>query len=244
MTGSVGRAAISAAVVVPLVLGGAWWSAGRMQAQLDGHARTRLDAARHRDVQVRFDGRDAVVRPRPGAEVTDADLDEAAAVVAEMGGTRAVSVDRESAVAVSSSPKSTPSPTETAPAAAESGSPDVPPTAPPVPPPAGVVQFEFGEAGVPARAEELVAAVAAYLQANPGISVRVVGYTDPFGTEARNRTVSRQRADVVARALAERGIDEDRITAEGRSYREPVAPNDTEAGRAANRRVEFEFEGG
>ncbi len=70
-------------------------------------------------------------------------------------------------------------------------------------------------------------------------SVRVIGHTDSRGTEAYNQKLSERRAESVSSYLALKGVDYNRITVEGRGETEPRASNDTEAGRAANRRVEI-----
>jgi outer membrane protein OmpA-like peptidoglycan-associated protein len=68
--------------------------------------------------------------------------------------------------------------------------------------------------------------------------VEVVGHTDDVGSADYNLDLSQRRAEAVVAGLTERGIDPGRISAEGRGLTEPVASNDTEEGRAQNRRVE------
>jgi len=70
-------------------------------------------------------------------------------------------------------------------------------------------------------------------------SVRVVGHTDSRGTEQYNQKLSERRAESVSSYLALKGVAYSRITVEGRGENEPRAENTTEAGRAANRRVEI-----
>ena len=70
-------------------------------------------------------------------------------------------------------------------------------------------------------------------------NITVYGHTDNVGSAAANKKVSDQRANTVAKYLKTKGIDKDRLTAEGLSYDFPIASNDTEAGRAQNRRVEI-----
>ena len=78
-------------------------------------------------------------------------------------------------------------------------------------------------------------------QAAPG-DLSIVGHTDSTGSDAYNNDLSRRRAQAVADALepAIGGLDLD-IVVEGRGKREPVAPNDSEEGRQANRRVTVTF---
>ena len=70
-------------------------------------------------------------------------------------------------------------------------------------------------------------------------NINVYGHTDNIGSAAANKKVSEQRANTVANYLNGKGIAKDRLVAEGLSYDFPVASNDTEEGRAQNRRVEI-----
>jgi outer membrane protein OmpA-like peptidoglycan-associated protein len=67
----------------------------------------------------------------------------------------------------------------------------------------------------------------------------LVGFTDNTGTPEANQTLSLNRANAVKGMLADQGIDGGRITAQGLGQERPVAPNDTEEGRARNRRTEL-----
>jgi len=68
--------------------------------------------------------------------------------------------------------------------------------------------------------------------------VQVIGHTDDQGSADYNQGLSQRRADAVTQALTSRGIDAGRITSEGRGFDDPVTSNDTDEGRAQNRRVE------
>jgi len=81
--------------------------------------------------------------------------------------------------------------------------------------------------------------VAQTLQQNPEVNARIVGHTDSTGSAAHNQTLSVNRAESVVNYLASRGVAGQRLSAEGRGASQPVADNNTEAGRAANRRVEI-----
>ncbi|MEM5401236.1 MULTISPECIES: OmpA family protein [Paraburkholderia] len=81
--------------------------------------------------------------------------------------------------------------------------------------------------------------VAQTLQQNPEVVAQVVGHTDNTGSPAYNQTLSVNRAQSVVNYLASRGIQMQRMSAEGRGDTQPIADNNTEAGRAANRRVEM-----
>ena len=73
---------------------------------------------------------------------------------------------------------------------------------------------------------------------DPGVRLWVVGHTDSTGSDATNQSLSMERAQAVRGYLVGRGVASSRIQVDGRGEREPVARNDTEAGRAQNRRVE------
>jgi outer membrane protein OmpA-like peptidoglycan-associated protein len=76
------------------------------------------------------------------------------------------------------------------------------------------------------------------LQRYPGTEVLIVGHTDNVGTDAYNMSLSQRRADSAKGYLVSMGIPADRIRTAGRGEMEPVASNETEAGRQQNRRVE------
>ena len=85
--------------------------------------------------------------------------------------------------------------------------------------------------------------IAAYLESHPEQKKVVVeGYTDNVGSEEANLKLSRQRAESVAAELVKRGVAASRLRAVGKGLADPVAANDTEEGRAANRRVVLKLE--
>lgn len=82
--------------------------------------------------------------------------------------------------------------------------------------------------------------IANVLKENASVRVRVVGHTDADGADAANLELSRRRADSVRETLAGVfGIAKDRIETDGKGEAEPADSNDTPAGKANNRRVEF-----
>ena len=87
---------------------------------------------------------------------------------------------------------------------------------------------------------EQVGRIASALTAHPGARIQIAGYTDSSGDEAANVALSQARADAVRDALRVKGIDTDRIQADGYGSQSPVATNATEEGRAQNRRVTVE----
>lgn len=82
-------------------------------------------------------------------------------------------------------------------------------------------------------------AIAANLQRYPDSAIFVTGHTDSTGAMAYNQSLSERRADSVAAVLIESGVSSRRIVTRGAGQTQPVASNDTAAGRAQNRRVEI-----
>ncbi|MFT2536497.1 OmpA family protein, partial [Escherichia coli] len=79
--------------------------------------------------------------------------------------------------------------------------------------------------------------VAAGLASQPKLTVQIDGHTDSVGSAAYNLALSKKRAESVRAYLVSKGIDASRLAAEGYGKTKPIASNDTEAGRAENRRV-------
>jgi K(+)-stimulated pyrophosphate-energized sodium pump len=79
--------------------------------------------------------------------------------------------------------------------------------------------------------------MAQILKAFPAVNIKIGGYTDNTGSAQTNKKLSQDRADVVMAELVQLGIDKARLAAEGYGPEHPVASNDTEAGRAENRRI-------
>ncbi|GAB4368079.1 MAG: hypothetical protein Kow0042_09050 [Calditrichia bacterium] len=77
------------------------------------------------------------------------------------------------------------------------------------------------------------------LKQNPEIEVEIRGYTDNTGSYQANIRLSQMRADAVKEYLVKQGVEAGRIRTKGYGPENPIAPNDTPAGRAKNRRIEF-----
>ena len=77
------------------------------------------------------------------------------------------------------------------------------------------------------------------MRGNPPLKLSVVGHTDAQGEAKHNDDLSRRRALAVIAVLVKAGVDPRRFTTRGAGASEPVAPNDNEAGRSKNRRVEL-----
>ena len=104
------------------------------------------------------------------------------------------------------------------------------------------VQFATGSDVIERASYDLLGQVAGVLKSRPEIvRVAVDGHTDNVGAERSNLSLSRRRAAAVMRWLIEHGVDERRLEARGFGPRRPIASNDTDEGRAKNRRVEFQI---
>jgi outer membrane protein OmpA-like peptidoglycan-associated protein len=105
------------------------------------------------------------------------------------------------------------------------------------------VVFETGRAELKPGAEQRLAPLVRYLNANPNVRVRIDGHADAQGSAAYNQRLSQARAAAVRAQIASAGIDPARIQAFGHGEATPVASNDTAAGRQQNRRVEVTLVG-
>ena len=93
------------------------------------------------------------------------------------------------------------------------------------------------------QSEQAMSDLAHFLLENPTVTIRITGHTDNVGSDMANQILSEGRANSVRNDLIQRGVAAERITAEGKGEKEPVADNDTEEGRQLNRRVEFTITG-
>ncbi|MCB0410311.1 MAG: PD40 domain-containing protein, partial [Flavobacteriales bacterium] len=79
----------------------------------------------------------------------------------------------------------------------------------------------------------------AFLKANPNLKIELSGHTDNVGDKKSNQLLSENRAKAVYNYLTQNGVPTDRLTTKGYGDAQPIASNDTEEGRAENRRTEF-----
>ena len=98
------------------------------------------------------------------------------------------------------------------------------------------LRFETGSAVIDSTSMQEVRNIAEILKAYP-IDLKIGGYTDNVGKEASNQKLSANRATSVVNALVAMGIDAKRLAPEGYGSQFPVASNDTEEGKAQNRRI-------
>ncbi len=101
------------------------------------------------------------------------------------------------------------------------------------------LNFESGSARLAQSAQQTVASLGGLLKAHPSARVRLEGHTDASGSEAVNEPLSEERAAAVKSALVAAGAAPERIEVAGHGSEQPVADNDTDAGRARNRRTEL-----
>jgi outer membrane protein OmpA-like peptidoglycan-associated protein len=101
------------------------------------------------------------------------------------------------------------------------------------------VLFDFGRSELKPGAKEKLAKISGILISHPGLTLEVDGHTDSVGSDEVNMKLSEQRADTVRAYLVSQGVAPDTISAHGFGKEQPVATNDTAAGRQLNRRVEI-----
>ena len=101
------------------------------------------------------------------------------------------------------------------------------------------ILFGFNSSKLDQSAETSLNEFAKSLINNPQTDVQIYGHTDNVGTRAANEKVSAARATEVKNFLTNAGVPSARMTSQGLAYDYPVASNDTELGRAQNRRVEI-----
>jgi outer membrane protein OmpA-like peptidoglycan-associated protein len=104
------------------------------------------------------------------------------------------------------------------------------------------ILFSWDKALIEPQSYPLLDEVVQALKDNKSFRVRIEGHTDSSGGETHNQTLSEERARAVLDYLARHGIAADRLAYKGFSSSQPLDRNDTEAGREANRRVEFVVE--
>lgn len=101
------------------------------------------------------------------------------------------------------------------------------------------VNFEFDKSTLTPKAEGILSEVVDALRGQPGVAYVVNGHTDSRGSTAYNQGLSERRANSVRDYLINHGIPVGQTTSHGFSELRPVATNDTDSGRAENRRVEI-----
>ena len=104
------------------------------------------------------------------------------------------------------------------------------------------VEFDLNKATIKPVSDPLLDQVAKILKDHPELTkIEVQGHTDSQGPGLYNKQLSQRRADAVKEALVSRNVDAGRLTSKGFGEDVPIASNDTEEGRAQNRRVQFKI---
>lgn len=103
------------------------------------------------------------------------------------------------------------------------------------------ILFNSGKATLKTESFAEIDKLANLLLKNEGVRIEVSGHTDNVGSAAINKKISKSRALTVKNYLVSRGVEQDRIEYQGYGFDQPIAPNDTEEGRAKNRRVELKI---
>jgi OOP family OmpA-OmpF porin len=104
-------------------------------------------------------------------------------------------------------------------------------------------KFDFNRATIKPDSDSLLTEVAKVMNDHMEIKrVTVEGHTDGVGSSEYNKILSQKRAEAVVAWLSVHGVAKERLSAQGMGKEHPIMPNDTAAGRAANRRVEFHIE--
>jgi outer membrane protein OmpA-like peptidoglycan-associated protein len=101
------------------------------------------------------------------------------------------------------------------------------------------INFDTGKSIIRDESKPIIEQIAQMLKTNPELKISVEGHTDNVGTPASNKTLSEARAKSVVSAITGQGISTDRLNPAGYGQDKPIADNNTEEGRAKNRRVEL-----
>ncbi|MES2242852.1 MAG: OmpA family protein [Pseudomonadota bacterium] len=101
------------------------------------------------------------------------------------------------------------------------------------------ISFATGRSDVSTTFAPILNQFATSLNQNPVTTVTIIGHTDSTGSDAINNPLSIDRANSTRNYLVARGVAANRVATDGRGSREPIADNNTNEGRAKNRRVEI-----
>ena len=101
------------------------------------------------------------------------------------------------------------------------------------------INFDTGKSIIRDESKPIIEQIVQMMKSNPELKIGVEGHTDNVGSPESNKTLSEARAKSVVSAIAAQGIPADRLSPAGFGQDKPVADNNTEEGRAKNRRVEL-----
>jgi outer membrane protein OmpA-like peptidoglycan-associated protein len=101
------------------------------------------------------------------------------------------------------------------------------------------INFDTGKSVIKPESKAIIDQIVEMLKTNPDLKIGVEGHTDNVGIPASNKTLSEARAKSVVSAIVSQGIAADRLNPAGYGQDKPIGDNNTEEGRAKNRRVEL-----
>jgi outer membrane protein OmpA-like peptidoglycan-associated protein len=101
--------------------------------------------------------------------------------------------------------------------------------------------FDIDKFDLKPESETELKVVINLLKANPKMRILISGHTDNTGSEVHNKTLSENRANAVKNYLVNAGIDAGRLQSKGFGSSQPMESNDTDAGKARNRRIEMKI---
>lgn len=101
--------------------------------------------------------------------------------------------------------------------------------------------FEVGSSTLKPKFHARVEKMAEIMNKYPETNLHIIGHTDNTGKHEDNMKLSMERASNVMNSIKDHNVSADRLQASGKGETEPIADNNTDAGKAENRRVEFEI---
>jgi outer membrane protein OmpA-like peptidoglycan-associated protein len=101
------------------------------------------------------------------------------------------------------------------------------------------INFDTGKSIIRDDSKPIIEQIVQMMKSNPDLKIGVEGHTDNVGTPASNKTLSEERAKSVVSAIVGQGISADRLSPTGYGQDKPIGDNNTEEGKARNRRVEL-----
>ena len=101
------------------------------------------------------------------------------------------------------------------------------------------INFDFGKSIIRDESKPVIGQIVQMMKSNPELKIGVDGHTDNVGNPTSNKALSVERAKSVVSAIIGQGISADRLSPAGFGQDKPIADNNTEEGRARNRRVEL-----
>jgi len=105
------------------------------------------------------------------------------------------------------------------------------------------IYFDFDQSTIRLEATKVLDALADLCKSNRAIQIEIDAYTDFMGTDQYNEVLSKKRGEATFASLLEKGVDRSSLVVIAKGEQNPIAPNETEAGRQLNRRVEFIVKG-